>query len=511
MARIWQEGFEDGLPNLNYFEGEINSQFIKDVNLSYYPSGHALDSGRTTLSNHSYRMRFTHSAGYGFTKQFNDEHTESYFRMYFKLNGPPTAVVYYSILEATAIDGTILYQVLYNSLNTCTLKVLLSGSLTTVGTFSVIGNTWIKLDMYFKANATTGAYELKVDNVSKYSGSSVNTGTGGIKRIFSGNTQSTINLDHSIDDLALNDTSGSVNNSWCGDGTIVSLKPKGAGNYSQWDSSEGYAKAESGTNTTTIKITGHGIASDGVVYNKSRGEYRLVTVTDANTLTVATVTGQTENDIILLYDYEDTIANTIPTTTSDDTYVVLVGHNLESGDVFVNVDNSNSIRKVIYVENNTDEVYNYVSSTTNGILGENISAQNAGDIIKTYKFFPYAIAAHWEAVSNNEDPSPKQSYIKTTTLNDIDTYDMEELTADKSIPAGASVVAISHNMYIKEAGAGSSVKPIFRIASTDYAGNTIGISGGTLQYQAIYSLSPATSAQWTRTEVDGVEAGVKLV
>ena len=38
----------------------------------------------------------------------------------------------------------------------------------------------------------------------------------------------------SFDDIGVNDISGSVNNSWLGDGTIVALHPSGAGDATQW-------------------------------------------------------------------------------------------------------------------------------------------------------------------------------------------------------------------------------------------------------------------------------------
>src|SRR3989304_5953104 len=42
-----------------------------------------------------------------------------------------------------------------------------------------------------------------------------------------------------FDDLAMNDTTGSVDNSWCGDGKVILLKPNANGDSSQWDGSDG--------------------------------------------------------------------------------------------------------------------------------------------------------------------------------------------------------------------------------------------------------------------------------
>ena len=88
---------------------------------------------------------------------------------------------------------------------------------------------------------------------------------------------------------------------------------------------------------------------------------------------------------------------------------------------------------------------------------------------------------------------------------------MEELVADKGLPASAQIVSVSHNIYAQEAGAGSQIKPVFRISGTNYEGDTQDLSSGTLQYQKIYDTSPATSSAWSRSEIDALEAGVKLV
>jgi len=499
MARIWQEGFEDGLPNAGYLEGNPYSQYVNDVTIAYAGSQCSLSSGRNVYSENSLRMDGSFSQNEGITKIFNSEYIESYFRIYYKNYGGTDTDE--AVVQAKDISGNVLYRVAPSSAGIYSFSVRISGTLTSIGTFAMTGDQWHKVEVYFKGNSSTGAYELRVDNISIYSANSQNTGSNGIKIIFSGATSSAVMYRY-IDDIAFNDTSGTINNSWCGDGTIVSLKPKSSGNKSQWDTCEGYAKGESGTSTTNIKVTGHGLATNDVIYNKSRDAYRIITYVDADNFTVSSVTGQTTNDIILLYKNVATIAATTGTGAN---YVVIPGHTMQSGDVIVNTSRSNAIRRVIYV--NANIVVQYSSA----FGGSAVTSQTSGDSIKTFAFTPYAITNHYEAVANQTDPSPKLSYVNSTTLNDIDTYDMEELTADKSIPSGASIVALSHNTYAQEAGAGSEFKPVFRISSTDYEGTTVSLSGGTLQYQQIYETSPATSSAWTRAEVDGLEAGVKLV
>lgn len=57
--------------------------------------------------------------------------------------------------------------------------------------------------------------------------------------------------------------------------------------------------AESGTNTTNIKVTAHGLVTGDNIINASRGDARrAVTVVDANNFTVTAITGQTAGDNI---------------------------------------------------------------------------------------------------------------------------------------------------------------------------------------------------------------------
>jgi hypothetical protein len=506
MARIWQEGFEDGLPYTGYLEGNPNSQQVNEYSIATFPYYAALSEGRNACSKYSLKFDNGSAAGVQLTKTLNTSISEGYFRVHFKY----TSVTPYSDSEVIRIrdtSGNILIAIVHSSTqNTFKVKVRKAGSYADAYTFNLSSNTWIKFDIYFKANSSTGAYTVKKDDVVIKEETGINTGSLNLSQVVLGHTLQTSNV-YYFDDIALNDTSGSANNSWCGSGTIVSLKPKGEGNKSQWDVCEGYAKGVSGTTTTNIKIVGHGLSTNDVIYNKTRAAYRIITYVDADNFTVSSVTGQTTGDIILLYKNVATITAT--TGTSAD-HIVIPGHTLKSGDLYVNTSVSNVIRPVIYV--NGSSVYNYYGLANSlPALGTNDYSQASGNSIKTFAFTPYAISNHWEAVSNQTDPSPKYSYIKSTTSGDIDTFDMEELTADKSIPSGASIVAISHNIYAQEAGAGSQIKPVFRIGSTDYEGSTISLGSGTLQYQTIYESSPATSSAWSRSEVDGLEAGVKLV
>jgi hypothetical protein len=361
------------------------------------------------------------------------------------------------------------------------------------------------LEFYFKVNSSTGAYEVRLNDASVCSASSQNTGSSNIASVVMGHTQSRMTSDYLyVDDIALNDTTGDVNNSWCGDGTIVGLKPKAEGSSSEWTSSQGWVLGENGTTTTNIEITGHGLATNDVIYNVTRNAYRIVTRVDDNNLTVDSVGSQAENDVFVLFSYAATITAGSGTDTS---HVVLSGHTLESYEVFVNTSRSNAIRRAIYI--NGTSVYNSYSSNTD-YQGSTVGSQASGDSIKTFKVKQMAITDHYKAVYT-VNPNPQYSNIQSGTSGHIDTFDMQELVADLSIPANAGIIAVSHNVYAKEKGAGSQYKPVFRIDGTEYSGSAISLNSGTLEYQAIYEDSPDTSDTWTISEIDALEAGVEVV
>lgn len=95
-------------------------------------------------------------------------------------------------------------------------------------------NNWCILELYLKLDTTVGVATLRVDAVQR--------GT------FNGNTRqgqgdSTINKISLIappfnqinfDDVGLNDTTGTVDNSWLGDGHIIALAPNATGTVTQF-------------------------------------------------------------------------------------------------------------------------------------------------------------------------------------------------------------------------------------------------------------------------------------
>jgi hypothetical protein len=108
------------------------------------------------------------------------------------------------------------------------------------------------------------------------------------------------------------------------------------------------------------------------------------------------------------------------------------------------------------------------------------------------------------------DEKPANSdtdYNSSSTAAQIDTFafgDLAEATAD--------IFAVQHYLFSRKDDAGSrTIRPKIRISGTDYSGANIAVTD-TYKYDTeIVEQSPATSTDWTVSEVNGAEFGYELV
>lgn len=104
-------------------------------------------------------------------------------------------------------------------------------NVTTVGVVGtsvgvIILNSWYLLEVYFKeANAPNGRFVLSVDGniVIDYTGDTQPAADTTFDNVYFRAASTNDSFD--IDDLALNDTAGAVDNSWCGDGVVIRVPP----------------------------------------------------------------------------------------------------------------------------------------------------------------------------------------------------------------------------------------------------------------------------------------------
>jgi hypothetical protein len=94
------------------------------------------------------------------------------------------------------------------------------------------------MEVHIKIDAVAGKLELKIDGnvIISYTG---NTTVGATYTDFDNVQWSGSGGVLWIDDLALNDTNGGSDDTWCGGGRIVKISPSGNGSVNDWDGSDG--------------------------------------------------------------------------------------------------------------------------------------------------------------------------------------------------------------------------------------------------------------------------------
>jgi len=104
-------------------------------------------------------------------------------------------------------------------------------------------NHWKYIEIHLVIHDTSGVCTVKLDGtqIINFTGDTSNGGTADIKviRLGTNTGATTAYADVYFDDLVVNDTTGSYNNSWTGRGGIELLSPNGAGNSTDLTASAG--------------------------------------------------------------------------------------------------------------------------------------------------------------------------------------------------------------------------------------------------------------------------------
>lgn len=121
------------------------------------------------------------------------------------------------------------------------LALIVGSTVVATSTNSINNGEWHLYEIHVKIADSGGVLELKVDGVD-FDGASF---TGDTKP----GTDTTIDnlwflasgagASMYLDDIAINNTTGGVDNSWCGDGHVLALKPNANGDSSQFTGSDG--------------------------------------------------------------------------------------------------------------------------------------------------------------------------------------------------------------------------------------------------------------------------------
>ncbi len=257
MARIYQEGFEtplwDGEFKMNYTNyGKIprTANTIYDfglpntsntANTEKYVRKIAFDEPRpNSLGKYSLKQIEATDPNSSYTGAllfynnaiFESTPTEVYLRMYLKVQNIPANI---GIVRFYNDRGSSQHTIgLYKSNGIMYIVPVENSSFSVnamLGRVQIPQNTWFKLDYHLilASSSNGGLVEIKIDDVllltKKCTTYSTNQSSLNIQRITFGHDGYTSYNGDNIwfDDIAVNDTNGDVNNSWCEDGSVLDM------------------------------------------------------------------------------------------------------------------------------------------------------------------------------------------------------------------------------------------------------------------------------------------------
>lgn len=160
-------------------------------------------------------------------------------------------------------------------------------------------DAWHLVEGWCLIDTTSGEVEMRVDgvNVASFSGDTQGDGASGITtdrfRLGGSDSFSSTASDY-YDDVAINDTSGSDNTSWIGEGKVVKMAPNGAGDST--DLSRG--GSDSGANWSQVEEVPPNDATDYVFGSTADDHdlYALEDVSDVNSVNAIVIWHRAQKD-----------------------------------------------------------------------------------------------------------------------------------------------------------------------------------------------------------------------
>lgn len=114
--------------------------------------------------------------------------------------------------------------------------------------------------------------------------------------------------------------------------------------------------------------------------------------------------------------------------------------------------------------------------------------------------------ANYQCVDDPGDINDDTDYCSTSTLNEIDTYNFENLTA-----LGVTIHGLACNVCARKDDASTrKFKPLARVNGSDYEGTEVTLNDNYNVYQNIWDDNPDDAAAWEEADVNGAEFGAKL-
>lgn len=333
MARLFMDGWEYGKPNIidspvgDYYDSlwQVNAPGAGGTNRIYISA----NSSITNLSG-DYSLRINKNTENGSTqlvyRQLPSTYNKLFARFYFySVQNYNNVHEFFALHTSNALSSQSC-QLKYNR-STGDFYLYVAGSLVTTVTGVILNEVWHLIEIMYDSSGSN--IIVKVDNqqIINYSGS-INSA---INHVFLGNqvytSFSTPQLYQYYDDFAINDDSGSINNTWIGAGVIRLLKPTsddtnsdftpntGVDNYANVDDFPDDGDTTYNSSTVSGDIDTFGLESvpsiaTGQTINAVQAIYRARSETDVASVAPILVSGATTDtgatQSTILSDYNKT-------------------------------------------------------------------------------------------------------------------------------------------------------------------------------------------------------------
>ena len=199
--------------------------------------------------------------------------TELYTRCAVYTNKDSNSVVYIGVDNGSSLFIRLIINI---TVGEPFITLVINGSVVAQGSYKYGVTSWELIEVYYKIGSS-GSVIVKVNGIEdiNYSGDTTPaTGSAYITMAkFIGYGYS--NFYTYYDDIAINDTSGTTDNSWCNDGRIYALLPNGNGSLSELVGSD--------SNSTDNYLLVDEATPDGdatYVYSETANKTDLYTITD---------------------------------------------------------------------------------------------------------------------------------------------------------------------------------------------------------------------------------------
>ena len=124
----------------------------------------------------------------------------------------------------------------------------------------------------------------------------------------------------------------------------------------------------------------------------------------------------------------------------------------------------------------------------------------------TTQLTPTGAASNWDCV-NDTNPDDDTTYVASATVGQLDTYAMQDMTA-----TAGTIVGVQTGLRARKDDASvRQIAPEIRHAGTNYDGTAVTLTTSYANYYQVYETNPGTSVAWTISDINNMEAGVKII